>query len=79
MKQKLKVGERIFVRVEEVAFDASLIVDFAGVLFRVVNQTSRKFKPGDRVFLKVSAEGPLEFQIVDRAVEKNSFRFEREI
>ena len=79
MKLKLKTGEKILVKIEEISFDGSLIIDFAGSLFRVVNRSRKTLKAGDRVFLCVVAESPLEFQIVERGAERSTLRFEREI
>ncbi len=76
----MRLGEQILVRVEEVTYEGALIIEFAGMLFRVLNQSNQKFSNGDRVYLKVSSESPLEFQLQKKNKDLRSrSRLDRQI
>ncbi len=68
MKQtlpQLTLDQKVWAIIEEVMTNDDLIVSFQGDLIRVQNQSSRKFRPGQRIQLKVTAVTPLAFQLID--------------
>ncbi len=68
MKQtlpQLTLDQKVWAIIEEVMTNDDLIVSFQGDLIRVQNQSSRKFRPGQRIQLKVTGLSPLGFQLMD--------------
>ncbi len=67
MKQiigRLRRGERIEGRVEEIQAHGELLVNFQGDLLRVSNESHLNLKPGEVVQLEVTATAPLRFQVI---------------
>jgi hypothetical protein len=70
MKQiiaNLKLHDKVWATVEEILAQNDIIVNFQGDLIRVNNVSGRRFRPGQRIQLKVSSTHPLGFQLLDRA------------
>lgn len=68
MKQtlpQLALQQKVWALIEEVLDNEDLIVSFQGDLIRVQNQSGKKFRPGQRIQLKVTALEPLGFQLID--------------
>lgn len=61
---KLKLGAQVEATVTESFANGDALVNFAGDLVRVSNQTGQIFKSGDRLRLRVTAIQPLAFQMV---------------
>jgi hypothetical protein len=61
----LKSGQKVWAIIEEVFDGGGLIVNFHGDLVRVQNGTSRRFRPGQRIQLKVVGLSPLGFQLLE--------------
>lgn len=60
----LKLEQKVWALVEEI-ISTDLIVNFQGDLIRVGNQSGRRFRPGQRIQLKVTAISPLNFQLLE--------------
>lgn len=60
----LKMNQLVWALVEELISD-DLIVNFQGDLIRVANQSGRRFRPGQRIQLKVVAIEPLGFKLLE--------------
>lgn len=60
----LKLEQKVWALVEEI-ISTDLIVNFQGDLIRVGNQSGRRFRPGQRIQLKVIAISPLSFQLLE--------------
>jgi hypothetical protein len=61
----LKKGQRVRADVVEVIAESLYIVNFQGDLLRIRNSSRRVLKPGDQIYLEVTALKPLGFKIVD--------------
>ncbi len=64
----LTVEQKVWALVEEVN-GLDLIVSFQGDLIRVGNQSGRRFRPGQRIQLKVVAVEPLSFKLLELRAE----------
>lgn len=60
----LKLDQKVWALVEEL-MNSDLIVNFQGDLIRVGNQSGRRFRPGQRIQLKVASISPLSFQLLE--------------
>ncbi|MES2767671.1 MAG: hypothetical protein V4596_00880 [Bdellovibrionota bacterium] len=60
----LTVEQKVWALVEEVN-GLNLIVSFQGDLIRVGNQSGRRFRPGQRIQLKVVTVEPLSFKLLE--------------
>jgi|JI10StandDraft_1071094.scaffolds.fasta_scaffold2232863_1 hypothetical protein len=78
MKQsihQLVLNQKVWSLIEEIMDNDDLIVSFQGDLIRVQNQSGRKFRPGQRIQLRVSSLAPLSFQLIDsRSPQASYFR-----
>ncbi len=61
----LKLGQKVWATIEEVIEEGGVIVNFNGDLVRVANQSHRRFRPGQRIQLNVTAIQPMTFKLVD--------------
>ena len=60
----LRLGDRLLGKVEEVLSDSEILINFAGDLVRVHNETRKQFLVGERVMVQVRALEPLHFQVL---------------
>jgi hypothetical protein len=68
MKQvlpNLKLNDKVWATVEEILVQNDILVNFQGDLMRVNNVSGRRFRPGQRIQLKVSSVHPLSFQLLE--------------
>lgn len=61
--QRLQPGDVVDAHIVELLDHHAAIINFAGDLLRVQNETNEKLKVGDRVTLTVAAINPLRFQL----------------
>jgi len=61
----LKLSQKVWALIEEVLDGGGLIVNFHGDLVRVQNASGRRFRPGQRIQLKVAGLAPLSFQLLE--------------
>ena len=60
----LRRGQEIWAIVEENLEAGEMVVNFSGDLIRVGNETSKIFRCGQRVLLKVESTSPLAFKLI---------------
>jgi hypothetical protein len=77
MKQTLphlKIDEKVWATIEETQANNELLVNFHGDLVRVTNASGRKFRPGQRIQLKVTSLDPLGFQLLETRKATQPYR-----
>jgi len=62
--RSLKTGVQVWALVEECLEGNEVVINYNGDLIRVVNESSKIFRVGERVQLRVMAVQPLEFKIL---------------
>lgn len=68
-----RTGQSLRAHIEEMIDNNFFIVSLRGSLFRVRNESNKKFQEGDEIHLIVHSERPLEFHLDPRFYNKRSF------
>jgi hypothetical protein len=66
-------GQHVHAHVEEMINSDFFIVSLNGILFRVRNESNKRFQEGDEIHLIVHSEKPLEFHLDPQYYNKRSF------
>jgi len=61
----MQVGDKVLAEVEEIVGPLHLIVAIEGRLYRIRNETDRKYRRGEKLFLKVKSSSPVSFQVIN--------------
>ena len=70
--KNLRLGQRVWALVEENIAQGEVIINFSGDLVRVLNQSLRPLRVGQRVLLQVEAISPIQLRLINKAAESFS-------
>jgi hypothetical protein len=62
--EKLRIDQEVWAIVEERLEGSEVLVNFAGDLLRIHNDTTKNFRAGERICLKVQSIEPLKFKLI---------------